>query len=120
MLFLVLIWPPTPFSQVTPEEEELFVPHSESVATKGSQPMEGSRGHREFLKVGCKISPWWLNYVLLCLEVVLVRRVLIFPKGNHVDHLSMYLDVAVSTTFQFSLAMVNQICSNFTMYLASF
>ncbi|KAJ0714528.1 hypothetical protein HanPI659440_Chr13g0490501 [Helianthus annuus] len=41
MLLLVLIWPPTPFSWVTPEEEELFVPHSESVATEGSQPMEG-------------------------------------------------------------------------------
>ncbi|MFS7970087.1 putative ubiquitinyl hydrolase 1 [Helianthus anomalus] len=62
-----------------------------------------------------KISLWWLIYVLLCWEVVLVKRVLIFPKGNNVDHLSMYLDVVVSTIFQFSLAVVNQICSNFTI-----
>ncbi|KAJ7960360.1 ubiquitin carboxyl-terminal hydrolase 12 [Quillaja saponaria] len=45
------------------------------------------------------------------------RRVLIFPKGNNVDHLSMYLDVADSASLpygwsrfaQFSLAVVNQI-----------
>ena len=44
------------------------------------------------------------------------RRVLIFPKGNNVDHLSMYLDVADSATLpygwsryaQFSLAVSNQ------------
>ncbi|KAK9122991.1 hypothetical protein Sjap_012593 [Stephania japonica] len=43
-------------------------------------------------------------------------RVLIFPKGNNVDHLSMYLDVADSANLpygwsryaQFSLAVVNQ------------
>ncbi|XP_031284414.1 MATH domain and coiled-coil domain-containing protein At2g01790-like [Pistacia vera] len=44
-------------------------------------------------------------------------RVLIFPKGNNVDHLSMYLDVADSGSLpngwsryaQFSLAVINQI-----------
>ena len=49
--------------------------------------------------------------------ILLCRRILIFPKGNNVDHLSMYLDVADSTTLpygwsryaQFSLAVVNQI-----------
>lgn len=53
------------------------------------------------------------SYCLLCLG----RRVLIFPKGNNVDHLSMYLDVADSSSLpyawsryaQFSLAVVNQI-----------
>lgn len=52
-----------------------------------------------------------------------VRRVLIFPKGNNVDHLSMYLDVADSGTLpygwsryaQFSLAVVNQIHNKFTV-----
>ena len=47
----------------------------------------------------------------------LFRRILIFPKGNNVDYLSMYLDVADSVTLpygwsryaQFSLAVVNQI-----------
>ncbi|KAI7736783.1 hypothetical protein M8C21_016430 [Ambrosia artemisiifolia] len=50
-------------------------------------------------------------------------RVLIFPKGNNVDHLSMYLDVADSSSLpygwsryaQFSLAVVNQIHSKFTV-----
>jgi hypothetical protein len=45
------------------------------------------------------------------------RRVLIFPKGNNVDQLSMYLDVADSSSLpygwsrfaQFSLAVINQI-----------
>lgn len=48
---------------------------------------------------------------------------LIFPKGNNVDHLSMYLDVADSTTLpygwgrsaQFSLAIVNQIHNKYTV-----
>lgn len=51
------------------------------------------------------------------------RRVLIFPKGNNVEFLSMYLDVADSATLpygwsryaQFSLAVVNQIHSKFTI-----
>lgn len=54
---------------------------------------------------------------------VLGRRVLIFPKGNNVDHLSMYLDVADSATLpygwsryaQFSLAVVNQINPKYTI-----
>ncbi|KAK1389757.1 ubiquitin carboxyl-terminal hydrolase 12 [Heracleum sosnowskyi] len=50
-------------------------------------------------------------------------RVLIFPKGNNVDHLSMYLDVADSGSLpygwsryaQFSLAVINQIQPKFTV-----
>ncbi|XP_026656694.2 ubiquitin carboxyl-terminal hydrolase 12-like isoform X3 [Phoenix dactylifera] len=50
-------------------------------------------------------------------------RVLIFPKGNNVDHLSMYLDVADSATLpygwsryaQFSLAVINQIHNKYTI-----
>ncbi|MFS7960485.1 putative ubiquitinyl hydrolase 1 [Helianthus anomalus] len=110
MLLLVLIWPPTLFSWVTPEEEELFVPHFESVATEGSQPME-----------------YFTVVVQLCFIMLggcLSQASAHIPKGNNVDHLLMYIDVAVSTTFQFSLAVVNQICSNFTIwkgiYLASF
>lgn len=48
---------------------------------------------------------------------------LIFPKGNNVDHLSMYLDVADSSTLpygwsryaQFSLAVVNQVQPKYTI-----
>jgi hypothetical protein len=51
------------------------------------------------------------------------RRVLIFPKGNNVDHFSMYLDVADSANLpygwsrysQFSLAVVNQIQPKYTI-----
>ncbi|ONM32287.1 Ubiquitin carboxyl-terminal hydrolase 13 [Zea mays] len=50
-------------------------------------------------------------------------RVLIFPKGNNVDHFSMYLDVADSGNLpygwsryaQFSLAVVNQIHPKYTI-----
>ncbi|XP_024032663.1 ubiquitin carboxyl-terminal hydrolase 12-like, partial [Morus notabilis] len=50
-------------------------------------------------------------------------RILIFPKGNNVDHLSMYLDVADSETLpygwsrdaQFSLSVINQIHSEGTV-----
>lgn len=54
---------------------------------------------------------------------ILDRRVLIFPKGNNVDYLSMYLDVADSTSLpygwsryaQFSLAVVNQIHNKYSV-----
>ncbi|GMP99189.1 hypothetical protein CsSME_00046759 [Camellia sinensis var. sinensis] len=50
-------------------------------------------------------------------------RILIFPKGNNVDHLSMYLDVADSANLpygwcryaQFSLAVVNQIHNKYSV-----
>ncbi|XP_057549722.1 ubiquitin C-terminal hydrolase 12-like [Amaranthus tricolor] len=50
-------------------------------------------------------------------------RILIFPKGNNVDYLSMYLDVADSQTLpygwsryaQFSLAVVNQIHNKYSV-----
>ncbi|KAK1409857.1 hypothetical protein QVD17_36386 [Tagetes erecta] len=49
--------------------------------------------------------------------------VLIYPKGNNVDHLSVYLDVADSSSLpygwskyaQFTLALVNQIHNKFTI-----
>lgn len=51
------------------------------------------------------------------------RRVLIFSKGNSVDHLSMYVDVADAANLphgwskhaQLSLTVVNQIHSNFSI-----
>ena len=72
--------------------------------------------------MSCSCSAWiglWLNLIWF----VFNRRVLIFPKGNNVDHLSMYLDVADSTTLpygwsryaQFSLAVVNQIHSKYSV-----
>lgn len=57
------------------------------------------------------------------MSLVFFRRVLIFPKGNNVDCLSMYLDVADSATLpygwsryaQFSLAVVNQVNPKYTV-----
>lgn len=57
---------------------------------------------------------------LFCL---LSRRVLIFPKGNNVEHLSMYLDVADSANLpygwsryaQFSLGVMNQMHNKYSV-----
>lgn len=51
------------------------------------------------------------------------RRILIFPKGNNADQLSMYLDVADSASLpygwsryaHFSLAVFNQVHNKFTV-----
>lgn len=56
------------------------------------------------------------------------RRILIFPKGNNVDHLSMYLDVADSASLpygwsryaQFSLGVINQIHNKYSVRKGSF
>lgn len=56
------------------------------------------------------------------------RRVLIFPRGNNVEFLSMYLDVADSAVLpygwtryaQFSLSVVNQIHNKFTIRKGTF
>lgn len=61
-----------------------------------------------------------LFFSLFCLAF---RRVLIFPKGNNVDHLSMYLDVADSSSLpygwsrysQFSLGVINHIHNKYSV-----
>ncbi|KAJ8649641.1 hypothetical protein MRB53_002664 [Persea americana] len=121
------------------EDEEMLVPHSEfadgaqpmevtpqpeAVATVENQPIEDPPSSR---------FTWMIeNFSRLTAkkqysDVFVVGgykwRVLIFPKGNNVDHLSMYLDVADSTTLpygwgrsaQFSLAIVNQIHNKYTV-----
>ena len=55
--------------------------------------------------------------------IALGRRIVVFPKGNNVDHLSMYLDVADSTNLpygwsryaQFSLSVINQIHNKYSI-----
>ena len=69
----------------------------------------------------CVSDRYWTCHGLVCFG--LIRRILVFPKGNNVDHLSMYLDVADSTALpygwsryaQFSLAVVNQVHSKYSM-----
>lgn len=54
---------------------------------------------------------------------MLARRILIFPKGNNADFLSLYLDVADSSALpygwsryaHFSLAIVNQVHSKYSV-----
>ncbi|XP_070051088.1 ubiquitin C-terminal hydrolase 12 isoform X1 [Nicotiana tomentosiformis] len=121
------------------EEEEMLVPHSDLVEgpqplVEGPQPMEvapaenASTGESQAADEPQASRFTWtidnfsrLSVKKLYSEAFVVGsykwRVLIFPKGNNVDCLSMYLDVADSSTLpygwnryaQFSLAVVNQI-----------
>ncbi|KAJ4720519.1 Ubiquitin carboxyl-terminal hydrolase 12 [Melia azedarach] len=119
------------------EDDEMLVPHSDFV--EGPQPMEAQSESASTVDSQAVDDPpsarftWTienfsrLNTKKLYSDVFLVGgykwRILIFPKGNNVDHLSMYLDVADSTNLpygwsryaQFSLAVVNQIHSKYSI-----
>ncbi|KAK9283434.1 hypothetical protein L1049_011676 [Liquidambar formosana] len=127
---MTLMTPP-PLDQ---EDDEMLVPHTDFV--EGPQPMEETVSTVDAQVVDDPPSArftWTienftrLNAKKLYSDVFYVGgykwRVLIFPKGNNVDHLSMYLDVADSATLpygwsryaQFSLAVINQIHNKFTV-----
>ncbi|CAH1438219.1 unnamed protein product [Lactuca virosa] len=116
------------------EEDEMLVPHSDFAATEGPQPMEVAPAEAANAVEAPTVDDppsarftWTienfsrLSNKKLYSDVFFVGgykwRVLIFPKGNNVDHLSMYLDVADSSTLpygwsryaQFSLGVVNQV-----------
>ncbi|WRX33029.1 Peptidase C19 [Theobroma cacao] len=120
---------PAPVDQQ--EDEEMLVPHSdltdnhqpmevaaqpETASTVENQPVEDPPSSRFTWKIE-NFSR--LNTKKHYSEVFPVGgfkwRILIFPKGNNVDHLSMYLDVADSASLpygwsryaQFSLAVFN-------------
>ncbi|KAK6147384.1 hypothetical protein DH2020_018296 [Rehmannia glutinosa] len=126
------------------EDEEMLVPHSDIVEgpqplVEGPQPMEaenaGTVENQASDEPQASRFTWTienfsrLNVKKLYSDVFTVGgykwRVLIFPKGNNVDYLSMYLDVADSATLpygwnryaQFSLAIVNQMHNNFLVDL---
>ncbi|CAK7325156.1 unnamed protein product [Dovyalis caffra] len=140
---MTLMTPP-PLDQQ--EDDEMLVPHTEFA--DGPQPMEG--GALNFLSVSQAETAtavdaqsvddppsarftWTidnfsrLNTKKLYSDVFVVGgykwRILIFPKGNNVDHLSMYLDVADSTTLpygwsryaQFSLTVINQLHQKYSI-----
>ncbi|CAI8597773.1 unnamed protein product [Vicia faba] len=122
------------------EDEEVLVPHAD-LPENNHQPMEVVAQPETANAVESQpvVDPpqtrfTWridnftrLNTKKLYSEVFVVGtykwRVLIFPKGNNVDYLSMYLDVADSTSLpygwsryaQFSLAIVNQIHNKFSV-----
>ncbi|KAK1263147.1 Ubiquitin carboxyl-terminal hydrolase 13 [Acorus gramineus] len=131
--------PKTPFTHLQ-EDDEMLVPHSE-FATEGPQPMEvvaqaetpSTVENQQVEDPPSSRFTWTienfsrLNTKKHYSEIFFVGgykwRVLIFPKGNNVDHLSMYLDVADSASLpygwnryaQFSLAVINQIHGKYTV-----
>ncbi|KAL6005120.1 CSN-associated deubiquitinating enzyme Ubp12 [Asimina triloba] len=123
------------------EDDEMLVPHSD-FATEGPQPMEvvpqpeaaASTAENQPVEDPPSSRFTWtienfsrLNTKKHYSDIFFVGgyrwRVLIFPKGNNVDHLSMYLDVADSASLpygwsryaQFNLAVINQIHSKYTV-----
>ncbi|XP_010237253.1 ubiquitin carboxyl-terminal hydrolase 12 isoform X4 [Brachypodium distachyon] len=130
---------PPPLEQQQ-EDEEMLVPHQELPAADAAQPMEVV-AQTEPVSMAENQPPedpqtsrftWTIdNFTRLSgkkhySDVFVVGgfkwRVLIFPKGNNVEHLSMYLDVADSGNLpygwsryaQFSLAIVNQVHQKYT------
>ncbi|KAK4772063.1 hypothetical protein SAY86_013838 [Trapa natans] len=130
---MTLMTPP-PLDQ---EDDEMLVPHSEF--PEGPQPMEAQAETASTVDtLGADEPPsgrftWMIenfsrrNVKKLYSDIFIVGgykwRLLIFPKGNNVDHLSIYLDVADSTTLpygwsrfaQFSLAVISQIHNKFSV-----
>ncbi|KAF3789504.1 Ubiquitin carboxyl-terminal hydrolase 12 [Nymphaea thermarum] len=122
------------------EDEEMLVPHSdfndgpqsmdvvvaqgETVSTAENQTVEEPPSTRftwtieNFSRLNLK-----KHYSDIFVVGSYKWRILIFPKGNNVDHLSLYLDVADSATLpygwsryaQFSLAVVNQIHNKYSI-----
>ncbi|KAL5708930.1 ubiquitinyl hydrolase 1 [Ranunculus cassubicifolius] len=126
---------PPPLDQ---EDEEMLVPHSDF--TEGPQPMDAQADTASTVEnqqpaedPAASRFTWTienfsrLNTKKHYSEMFVVGsfkwRVLIFPKGNNVDHLSMYLDVADSSNLpygwsryaQFSLSVVNQTYNRYTV-----
>ncbi|XP_057990811.1 ubiquitin C-terminal hydrolase 12-like isoform X3 [Hevea brasiliensis] len=126
---------PPPLDQQ--EDDEMLVPHND--LADGPQPMEAPAETASAVDAQSVDDPpsarftWTidnfsrLNTKKLYSDIFIVGgykwRILIFPKGNNVDHLSMYLDVADSATLpygwsryaQFSLSVVNQIHKKYSI-----
>ncbi|KAI4382644.1 hypothetical protein MLD38_008581 [Melastoma candidum] len=131
---MTLITPP-PLDQQ--EDDEMLVPHSDF--PDGPQPMEAQADTTSVADAqGAENPPsgrftWTIeNFSRLSIKKLYSDifhiggykwRILIFPKGNNVDHLSIYLDVADSASLpygwsrcaQFSLAVLNQIHNKFSI-----
>ncbi|CAN4126348.1 unnamed protein product [Withania somnifera] len=124
---------------VDPEVEVMLVPNSD-FPVEGPQPMEIATADTASTMDGPQVDDppsarfsWTienfsrLNVKKLYSEVFHLGgykwRILVFPKGNNVDHLSMYLDVADSPSLpygwsryaHFTLAVLNQVHNKFTM-----
>ncbi|KAL8483441.1 hypothetical protein ACS0TY_026223 [Phlomoides rotata] len=126
--------PPAPNEQ---EDEDMLVPRSDLV--EGPRPMEVSEAtynnsENQPAEDPCTTKFTWKieNFSRLTTKKLYSGvfelgdykwRILIFPKGNNADHLSMYLDVADSGNLpygwsryaHFSLAVVNQVHSKYSV-----
>ncbi|KAL9230836.1 hypothetical protein vseg_006133 [Gypsophila vaccaria] len=114
------------------EDEQMLVPHSD-VVVEGPQPMEVAQAEANNTAENQAVEEpptskftWMIeNFTRINIKKQYSEpfavggykwRILIFPKGNNVDYLSMYLDVADSHTLPygwsryaaFSLTVVNQ------------
>ncbi|KAI4384336.1 hypothetical protein MLD38_002507 [Melastoma candidum] len=131
---MTLMTPP-PLDQQ--EDDEMLVPHSDF--PDGPQPMEAQADTTSAADTQTAEDPpsgrftWTIeNFSRLIMKKLYSDifhiggykwRILIFPKGNNVDHLSIYLDVADSASLpygwsryaQFSLAVLNQIHNKFSI-----
>ncbi|KMT11619.1 hypothetical protein BVRB_5g109330 [Beta vulgaris subsp. vulgaris] len=122
------------------EDEEMLVPHSDAVV-EGPQPMEAvSQADANHVAENQAVEEpptskftWTiesfsrLNTKKHYSEAFVVGgykwRILIFPKGNNVDYMSMYLDVADSPALPygwsryaaFSLTVVNQVHQKYSI-----
>ncbi|KAJ6983837.1 LOW QUALITY PROTEIN: hypothetical protein NC653_026603 [Populus alba x Populus x berolinensis] len=140
---MTLMTPP-PLDQQ--ENDEMLVPHTEF--TEGPQPMEGaldfclvpekvdifsfstSKKQRTAVDAQSVDDPpsarftWTIdNFSRFNTKKLYSDAILVFPKGNNVDHLSMYIDVADSTNLpygwsryaQFSLTVINQLHQKYSI-----
>lgn len=136
---MTLMTPPPLDQQQQQEDEEMLVPHTD-FPPHGPQPMEVAQAEPASTVDAQPVDDppsarftWTidnfsrLNTKKLYSDLFYVGgykwRILIFPKGNNVDHLSMYLDVADSGSLpygwsryaQFSLSIVNQLHSKYSV-----
>ncbi|KAG8078101.1 hypothetical protein GUJ93_ZPchr0007g5357 [Zizania palustris] len=113
------------------EQDEMLVPNLEGI--QGPPPMEDSALAFETTPASTSRFTWTIeNFSKICnrklySDVFVVGgckwRVIIFPTGNHVAYLSMYLDVADANLLphgwnkyaQFSLAVINQLDNNYSL-----
>ncbi|KAI3461224.1 hypothetical protein Pfo_017887 [Paulownia fortunei] len=131
---MTVMAPPAPNEQ---EDEDMLVPRSDLV--EGPRPMEAPEATDNTAENQPAEDPrtakftWRIeNFSRLSTKKLYSGmfelgdykwRILIFPKGNNADYLSMYLDVADSATLpygwsryaHFSLAVVNQVHSKYSV-----
>ncbi|XP_027367555.1 ubiquitin carboxyl-terminal hydrolase 13-like isoform X2 [Abrus precatorius] len=137
---MTLMTPPPLDQQVEPQDDEMLVPNSD--VPEGPQPMEVlvavQAENMTTVDAPTVDDPpsarftWTIdNFSRLTKKIYsdifsvggYKWRILIFPKGNNVDHMSMYVDVADSPMLpygwsryaQFSLTVVNQIHSKYSI-----